>query len=77
MQTFDELLTSDVASPAERGKRTREALRSIAAERLIATIAERQRIIAALLRQADTAHDLRNYHDRDRYRDAAWLAERA
>jgi hypothetical protein len=46
-------------------------------ERKAAAWAEKQRIVRCLLDQADAAHDARNYHDRDRYRDAAWLVERA
>jgi hypothetical protein len=46
------------------------------AERM-ATRDEKARIVQKLLRQADEHHEARNYHDRDRYRDAAWLVERA
>lgn len=38
-----------------------------------AAYVEKQRISHALLRRANAAHELRNYHDRDRYQDAAWL----
>ena len=62
-----------VPGPCDCGAKTRQKQ---ANDRAAAKL-EKQRIVRSLLDQADAAHEARNYHDRDRYRDAAWLVERA
>lgn len=57
-------------------KKKRGGDEKAAAARAAANL-EKQRIVKALLAQAEDAHAARNYHDRDRFRDAAWLVEKA